>query len=232
MYLACHGCCGQRNAGFRTCTRAGACRKCCCLVRQVSKDAYPGTWQLSSTSAFLAGAVNSKEGKGVRPKSVGTDLLWAFQKLHWKELKGGKWRVEREVPDFKVPFSEFSSKCWRLKFVFVSVLCPLPISFFLWEDGGRPFREAHGGRRSSSRQQFIQGKIRLGMIRHCFTMSTVKQHWIGLSREAGKSLSWESAASKFLFPLDCAKLYFCYFFFLLFYRIKWAAVLAFLFHIT
>lgn len=45
----------------------------------------------------------------------------------------------------------------------------------------RPFLEAHGERKSSSRQQFIQGKIRLGMIKHCLTMSTVKQHWIGLS---------------------------------------------------
>lgn len=133
MYLACHGCCGQGNAGFRTCRRAGACRKCCCLVRQVSKDAYPGTWQLSSTSVSRAGAVNSKGGKEFSPKSVGADLLWAFQKLHWKELKGGKWRVERAVPDFKVPFSEFSSKCWRQKFVFVSVLSPLPISFFLFQ---------------------------------------------------------------------------------------------------
>lgn len=65
------------------------------------------------------------------------------------------------------------------------------------------------------------------MIRHYLTMSTVKQHWIRLSREAGKSPPWESAASKFLFPLDCAKLYFCYLFFLV-YRVKLAALLAFL----
>lgn len=158
---------------------------------------------------------------------VGEDLLWAFQKHHWKELKCGKWRVERAVPDFKVPFSEFSSKCWRLgevyfcfsAFSFAYIISPVETPQLRGgcrEDGARLFLEVRGGRRSSSRQQFIQGKIRLGMIRHYPTMSTVKEHWIRLFREAGRSPSWESAASKFLFPLDCSKLYFCYFFLLLF----------------
>lgn len=156
---------------------------------------------------------------------MGTDLLWAFQKLHWKELKGGKWRVERAVPDFKVPFSEFSSKCWKLKFVFVSVFSPLPLSFILFKlhssgEGAEKIEPDPSWRHTveggaavgSSRQQLIQGKIGLGMIRHYLTMSTVKQHWLRLSRKAGKSPSWESAASKFLFPLDCTMLYFYLFF--------------------
>lgn len=41
--------------------------------------------------------------------------------------------MERAVPAFKVPFSQFSSKCCKLRFVFVSVFSPLPISFILFK---------------------------------------------------------------------------------------------------
>lgn len=108
--------------------------------------------------------------------------------------------MERAVPDFKMPFSEFSSKCQRLKFVFVSVLSPLPISFILFQlhssGEGAEKMEVCNGRRGSSRQELIQGKVRLGMIRYYLTMSTVEQHWIRLSRKAGKSPCWESTASR------------------------------------
>lgn len=107
MYLACHGCCGQGNAGFGTCMGAGACRKCCCLARQVSKDAYPGTWELSSTSVFPATAVNSKEGKGISPP-------WGqICCEHFRNSIGRNWRMGSE--GWKGQYQ--TSKCHFLSFL-------------------------------------------------------------------------------------------------------------------
>lgn len=166
----------------------------------------PVILELSITSVFHPRAVNSN--RKMSQSLAEANLLCGFQKSPWKELKGGKWRLEmgttRQISKchfLNVRFSSVCLRCWRLKFAFVSVLSPLPMSFLLFatqqprggcrEDGAKPFSEAHSGRSSSSSQKFIQGKFRLGTTRHFFTASIDKQYSKRLSRETLKSPCWE-----------------------------------------
>lgn len=129
------------------------------------------------------------------------DRFAVFQKRHWKNWRGGSEGWKGQYQPSKCHFLSFLASVvnWGL-FLFQCFLLYLYHLSYL---------------NSTAQGRVQRRKIRLGMIRHYLTTSTVKQHWIRFSRKAGKSPSWQSAASKFLFPLDCTKLYFCYFFLVL-----------------
>lgn len=140
--LTCCGCCGQGNAGFRTCICSGAFRKPSCLGRQACKDAYMLSWNLRAEyhQCFPSWSYEWQQRK-MSQSLVEANLLCRFQKLHWKELKGGKWRLEmgstRQISKCRflnVRFSSLCLSCWRLKCAFVSVLSsPLPTYFLLFK---------------------------------------------------------------------------------------------------
>lgn len=137
----------------------------------------PEILELSITSVFHPAAVNGNKGKWVSSswrQIYCADFRNSIGRNWGVASEGWKWVVS-EISKCHFLNVRFSSlclscwSCWRLK-------CAQQPRGGCREDGTKLFSEAHGERRSSSRQKFIQGRFRLGITRHFFTVSIAKQY--------------------------------------------------------